>query len=201
MLFAIGSLLFELKCFFTSYAQLGLVVTLDPSASGGIEKQLGLDSAAMDTSHDQEPIASSSTAQANVPVGFGRIKRNADGNILGFDLNESEQEPVPKPHDLEEELEARMDPDVRQKWSTNFSTSTASHFGPRNENLVKSEYFPYFLFFFPTSVVISPAIKLVDFCRNAMIDCCASFTSLCYQCTRFRRFEKRTHSHIAIFPS
>ncbi|PPQ78544.1 hypothetical protein CVT25_011816 [Psilocybe cyanescens] len=124
-----------------NYAQLGLVVTLDPSASGGIEKQLGLDAAAMDTTHDQDSISSSSTtppAQTNVPIGFGRIKRDAAGNILGFELDENQQEPVAKKYDLEEELESRMDQDVRQKWSTNFSTSTASHFGSKNEGLVKS---------------------------------------------------------------
>ncbi|KAH9484157.1 Nucleolar protein 16 [Psilocybe cubensis] len=121
-----------------NYAQLGLVVTLDPLASGGIEKPLGRESASMDTTHDYEPVASTSTAptsQPNVPVGFGRIKRDADGTILGFELNESvQEEATPKTRDLEEELESRMDQDVRQKWSTHFS----SQIGQRDENLIKS---------------------------------------------------------------
>lgn len=59
---------------------------------------------------------------------------------MGFEVNEPEtQESSVKTLDMEEDLESRMDQDVREKWSTNFSTSTAPHFGPKDESLVKSE--------------------------------------------------------------
>ncbi|KAF8969908.1 ribosome biogenesis protein Nop16 [Flammula alnicola] len=122
-----------------NYANLGLVVTLDPSAHGGVEKPLRAMSA-IQVSHEQEAAPSSSTpnnASPSVPSGFGRILRDAAGNILGFEMNE-EQTPEEQPEtaDMEEDLESRMDQDVREKWATDFSRSTASQLGPINESLV-----------------------------------------------------------------
>jgi len=122
-----------------NYAKLGLVVTLDPSAHGGVEKPLGV-APSVQLSQEQEPAVASSTSRptnADVPSGFGRIIRDEAGSILGFELNEShEQGQVLETEDLED-AGSRIDQGVRGKWATDFSSSTAPQFGPINEKLVK----------------------------------------------------------------
>jgi hypothetical protein len=118
-------------------------VTLDPSAHGGVEKPLGLGVSAKDS--QQQPEASSSSAPKNaaasVPTGFGRIIRDAAGNIVGVEMNEEETaEEQPQPIDLEQDLDSRVDQSVREKWATDFSRSTAPSMGPKNESLVHSEF-------------------------------------------------------------
>lgn len=143
---------------FSSYANLGLVVTLDPSAHGGVEKPLGLESGGQASQHQQAAASSSSApcnAVADVPSGFGRIVRDAVGNILGVEMNEDETEgPQPQEMDMEEELESRMDQKVRKQWATDFSRSTAAAKGAVNEGVIHREFHP------PVSV-LSTRISLV----------------------------------------
>ncbi|KDR81461.1 hypothetical protein GALMADRAFT_239404 [Galerina marginata CBS 339.88] len=120
-----------------NYANLGLVVTLDPSAHGGVEKQLGRGSS-VQPSQGQE-LSNSAPPHAGPLSGFGRIIRDGTGNVLGFELNE------PTTQDLEKDLEvndvddlvSHMDQDVRRKWATNFSSGSSANFGPKDEQLVK----------------------------------------------------------------
>ncbi|KAF9483840.1 hypothetical protein BDN70DRAFT_873222 [Pholiota conissans] len=121
-----------------NYANLGLVVTLDPSAHGGVEKQLGVGSSTQSSQRQQPDASSSSSAQkptANVSTGFGRIIRDAEGKVIGVEMDE-EEETQPISMDLEEDLDSRVDPSVREKWSKDFSRSTAPSMGPVNESLV-----------------------------------------------------------------
>lgn len=146
---------------FSSYANLGLVVTLDPSAHGGVEKPLGLETASR-ASQQQQTAASSSSAPskvvADVPSGFGRIVRDAAGNIMGVEMNEDDtQEPQPQEMDMEEDLESRMDQKVREQWATDFSRSTAAAMGPVNEGVIHRESVPLVsVFLTRISLVLSP---------------------------------------------
>jgi len=123
-----------------NYANLGLVVTLDPSAHGGVEKLLGLETGGQ-ASQQQQAAASSSSAPSNavvnVPSEFGRIIRDAAGNILGVEMNEEETEELqPEEMDMEQDLESRMDHKIREQWTTDFSKSTAAAMGPVNEVVI-----------------------------------------------------------------
>ncbi|KAF5330910.1 hypothetical protein D9619_005844 [Psilocybe cf. subviscida] len=148
---------------------MGLVVTLDPSAHGGVEKPLGVgadDSMAVDETSQNANVAGPSTVpqkttstskSSSVPSGFGKIIRDAEGNVLRIELpteeEEEEQEVKEQEMDMEEELESRMDADVRAKWSTNFSGSTAvqgaAGKGKAKTEVVGSECLP--LIFFSSS--------------------------------------------------
>lgn len=126
----------------TSYVNLGLVVTLDPSAHGGVEKPLGNESSMQVDEQEGQPVASSSKIadnSADVPSGFGKIIRDVAGNVLRIELNEEEMQQQPETTDMEEELESRMDQGVREKWTVNFSRSTAPQMGPSNGGVVHSE--------------------------------------------------------------
>ncbi|KAF9567602.1 hypothetical protein CPC08DRAFT_703133 [Agrocybe pediades] len=130
-----------------NYARLGLVVNLDPSAAGGVEKPLGAQQHQL-AAEESQPIAStSSSTQASaskpsVPAGFGRIIRDASGKVLGVELNEEEENSghtasIAHEDDvLMDDVESRIDQDARRQWATNFSKSTAPHFGQKNEELV-----------------------------------------------------------------
>ena len=77
-----------------SYEALGLVASLTPTASGGVEKPLGKNPAAAAMEVDDTPEASSSTAAgpSSLPKGYGRIVRDADGNVVDVELPEDEDE-------------------------------------------------------------------------------------------------------------
>jgi len=121
-----------------NYANLGLVVTLDPSAHGGVEKQLGLGiGSSLQPSHDHESSNLAPHPDANVPSGFGRIIRDGAGNVLSFELNESKIQEEDVEIDDVDGLESRMDLAVRQKWATNFSSGSVANFGPKDGKLVK----------------------------------------------------------------
>ncbi|KAF9052696.1 ribosome biogenesis protein Nop16 [Panaeolus papilionaceus] len=71
-----------------NYANLGLVLSLDPITPGGTEMRL-------EPQH-QEPIASTSTSISTAnqneigPPKFGRILRDDSGNVIGFELDDNE---------------------------------------------------------------------------------------------------------------
>jgi len=125
------------------------VVTLDPSAAGGIEKPLGVQHQIIE--EQEQPTASTwssshePTTIPPVPSGFGRIIRDAAGNVLGVEMNEKQEDEskdaVTFPQDdvVMDDVESRIDRGVRQRWATDFSRSTASHFGAKDDKLVQSE--------------------------------------------------------------
>ncbi|KAJ7261331.1 ribosome biogenesis protein Nop16 [Mycena haematopus] len=101
-----------------NYAALGLIHTLNPSASGGVEP--------IETSEDA-PInltAASTSSQPNtappIPKGHGLIVRDEDGNILRVELAEEDEE-MPTDDDREkdmEELAPQVEPHLLSKWVT-----------------------------------------------------------------------------------
>jgi hypothetical protein len=64
-----------------SYIKLGLVHRLDPLASGGVEPSEMRETA--------PPIVAKGR---EIPAGFGKIKRDAEGNVVGVEIVEAEME-------------------------------------------------------------------------------------------------------------
>ncbi|KAF8905978.1 ribosome biogenesis protein Nop16 [Gymnopilus junonius] len=121
-----------------NYAKLGLVVTLDPSAHGGVENPLGVASSNR-LSRPGISLRSSSTGpptKVDMPAGFGRIIRDQAGIVVGYDLNEPQ---IKKGEEGFREIDpgGQMDEDLRRKWTADFSLNTAPHIGQVNDKLVK----------------------------------------------------------------
>ncbi|KAI9064320.1 hypothetical protein FKP32DRAFT_1570565 [Trametes sanguinea] len=78
-----------------NYEALGLAATLNPVESGGTERKLSAHPA-----HEEQPEASSSSAPSTskpaaangVPKGYGKIIRDADGNVVDVVLNDEDEE-------------------------------------------------------------------------------------------------------------
>ncbi|KAJ3503419.1 hypothetical protein NLJ89_g8444 [Agrocybe chaxingu] len=74
-----------------SYAKLGLLVSSDPVASGGVETPLG---PTAQNNSEQQPAASTWTnpnpPSTSVLSGFGRIVRDEAGNVIGVEMNEED---------------------------------------------------------------------------------------------------------------
>lgn len=83
-----------LTCFRVSYEALGLVASLNPTASGGVERPLNYAGKSPATDAPGRPEASTSqqvtNTQSSVPKGYGRIVRDKDGNIVDVVLPEEE---------------------------------------------------------------------------------------------------------------
>ena len=81
--------------FSTSYEALGLAASLTPVASGGVERSLGvvLPATASSMEVDQIPENSVETAaeSSDLRKGFGRIVRDASGNVVDIQLPEDEE--------------------------------------------------------------------------------------------------------------
>lgn len=81
---------------FISYETLGLVASLNPTASGGMERRY----------HTQEPLNIASTLEVStsgnsvaeqpqtaIPKGYGRIIRDANGNVVDIEMADDETDP------------------------------------------------------------------------------------------------------------
>ncbi|KAJ7273212.1 ribosome biogenesis protein Nop16 [Mycena rebaudengoi] len=105
------------------YAALGLVHTLNPSASGGVEP---MESAGSSEDSPVNLTAASTSSQTNsnsappIPKGHGRILRDADGTVLGIELADEDEE-MAQDDDREKDMEEtapEVDAYVREKWIT-----------------------------------------------------------------------------------
>ena len=75
-----------------SYEALGLIASLHPTLSGGVERPLGVTSK-NEASMNVEPTPDASAAgPSSLRKGFGRIVRDADGNIVDVELAEEDEE-------------------------------------------------------------------------------------------------------------
>lgn len=88
-------------CFFVyatylrhSYEALGLLPTLNPNASGGVESQAvpHSDEHSMERRTAPEAPATQKEAASIIPKGYGRIVRDANGNIIDVEMGEEEED-------------------------------------------------------------------------------------------------------------
>ncbi|KZP23623.1 hypothetical protein FIBSPDRAFT_858184 [Athelia psychrophila] len=159
-----------------NYALLGLVCDLNPLASGGAETKpqaaSALSAAAADADADVhmevevEAPAAGPSQPAAIPKGYGKIIRDAAGNVLRVELSEAvdDHEPVQDPdpnrararqaaeNDKEEMRDPEMDSRVRAHWVTELgggvkggaalerlATGTPSS-GPRHSSSLETNY-------------------------------------------------------------
>jgi len=119
-----------------SYARLGLAASLDPSANGSVEQVLG-------QSTDSQPTSSSLPSEElvskDLPSGFGRIIRDDSGNVVRVELNDEEPAMRLDPEDIDN-VESRIDPDVRQRWVHDFTKSTIGVVA-QDGTFVKGQFF------------------------------------------------------------
>lgn len=107
-----------------SYAALGLVHTLNPSASGGVEPLEAGSRPADSVPAAAETVDSTTTTVGAIPKGHGRIVRDAEGNVVGVELAAGEDEDAENAdadQDREmdmEELAPAVDGAVLGKWVT-----------------------------------------------------------------------------------
>ncbi len=93
-----------------SYEALGLVATLNPTASGGTERVGAQQAGGEEASAEGEASARVSTQRAGgngVPKGYGKIIRDGEGNIVEVQLGEEDEaeEPVTQEEGVEEEIQ------------------------------------------------------------------------------------------------
>lgn len=76
-----------------SYEALGLVASLNPSASGGVEQPLGAenDGVSMETARHTE-ASSPQAGPSSLRKGYGRIVRDGEGNVVDVEMGEDEEE-------------------------------------------------------------------------------------------------------------
>ncbi|KAJ6618358.1 ribosome biogenesis protein Nop16 [Mycena sp. CBHHK59/15] len=101
-----------------NYAALGLIHTLNPSASGGVEP---MEATGLSEESPMDLMAASTSSQTNsarpLPKGHGRIIRDENGNILRIELAEEDEEMAEDEKDMEQ-VGAEVDPKIMQKWVT-----------------------------------------------------------------------------------
>ncbi|KIP09099.1 hypothetical protein PHLGIDRAFT_126553 [Phlebiopsis gigantea 11061_1 CR5-6] len=84
-----------------NYEALGLAASLKPTASGGVERPLGV------ASNNEPAMAAESAPVASgskLPKGYGRIVRDADGNVVDVQLDEEDEEEAAQPGRLVEDI-------------------------------------------------------------------------------------------------
>lgn len=61
-----------------------------------------------------------------MPTGFGRIIRNAAGSVIAVELNEIQPEEAVDVEDIDN-VDSRIDPEVRKQWASGFAKGNASN--------------------------------------------------------------------------
>jgi nucleolar protein 16 len=72
-----------------------------------------------------------------IPSGFGRILRDATGNIIGFEASKTE-EPSSEVAEVEG-LHADVDHAVHQRWVATLSSSDATQIDPKGKRVLRGE--------------------------------------------------------------
>lgn len=103
----------------SSYARLGLIHDLNPSAPGGSEQVLvprnGEEEMAVD--HPEQVVEPSSSSK-RLPAGHGRIIRDVSGNVIGVELpEEDEGEAGDEVEETMDDLEPEADGSVMGRWA------------------------------------------------------------------------------------
>ena len=118
---------------FNSYAKLGLALNLNPLANGGSERSTDIGI--------QEPSLLPATNMADnescIPSGFGRILRDATGNIIGFEASKTE-EPSSEVAEVEG-LHVDVDQAMHQRWAATLSSSEAGQIDPKGKRVLRGE--------------------------------------------------------------
>jgi hypothetical protein len=109
---------------YPSYARLGLVCSLNPKSSGGDELEVRDADPPTEGSESSSaaPVADSSSKPC-IPKGFGKIIRDSEGNVTGFEMSQEDQDRMTddgREKDMEQieaDLTARMEQeDVLASW-------------------------------------------------------------------------------------
>jgi nucleolar protein 16 len=74
-----------------SYAILGLAASLNPKASGGVERVAGIIEAGSELQACEDAQVSTGESARAVPKGFGRIVRDEQGNVVDIEMDDDEE--------------------------------------------------------------------------------------------------------------
>lgn len=109
-----------------NYARLGLLATLNPRAAGGSETIIQPDNSL----NDVEASTDAPATKDAIPKGFGRIVRDAEGNIVDVEMEDSEasqdEEDEDPLHAEAQELQAKPVQGAGLKWTLQRSENTES---------------------------------------------------------------------------
>ena len=122
-----------------SYARLGLIHSLNPSAPGGSETKLEPSFDQGEMSVDAQPIPSSSSSSIPVPAGYGRILRDEAGNVVGVELADDEDVNDVDVEETMEDLEPEVEESVMDRWAGNLGPKNANGLGERSAGLLEGE--------------------------------------------------------------
>lgn len=105
-----------------SYTALGLAASFKPQASGGVEgakTRKGLNEGHDITTPGEPSTSTRKDTKKGVPKGHARIIRDSDGNVVGIEEAEAEDEEMEESESdqLIEDKASRLDPDTME-WVT-----------------------------------------------------------------------------------
>jgi len=109
-----------------NYEALGLVHTLNPLASGGVEYDATKSSSLPNTTSTYEPSHSSeagpsASSTPPIPKGYGRIIRDTDGNVVRVELGTNDEQNAVESSD-EHDVPGLDDPELDKQVITNWVT-------------------------------------------------------------------------------
>ena len=133
-----------------SYEALGLLPTLNPTASGGVEPRANRsesDEHSMQPPNAPEALGIQKEAPSIIPKGYGRIVRDANGNIVDVELGEEDvdEEKATAETNFPEDVDVSKQEGVAA-WVSLASQSKAGSTGQKENHVVQSEslYFRVF---------------------------------------------------------
>jgi nucleolar protein 16 len=92
----------------------------------------------------QEPsLLSPATNMADdvscIPSGFGRILRDATGNIIGFEASKTEESSLEVVEVEGLQLDVKVDQAVHQRWAGTLSSSDMAQIDPKGKRVLRGE--------------------------------------------------------------